>query len=126
MWHWACVHALRPDPVKAYALAIKAVESAAQALVESRNAKATLGTMLGHLKANRDRFSLVIGGPDGKGDVGSLIENMRLLWEGQTSRHGSSKPTRDEAPEEAAMALHLAVTLVQWFTSGAVRRSPGV
>jgi hypothetical protein len=121
-----CVHALRPDPVKAYAQAIKAVESAAHALVEPHNAKATLGTMLGHLKANRDRFSLVIGGPDGKGDVGPLIVCITLMWEGQSSRHGSSRPTRNETLEEATMALHLAVTLVQWFTSGAVRRSATV
>jgi hypothetical protein len=120
---WGCVHALRPDPVKAYAQAVKAVESAAHSVVEPRNVKATLGTMLGHLRANRGRFSLAIGGPDGKGDVGPLIECMTLLWQGQSSRHGSSMPTRDETLEEAAMAVHLAVTLVQWFTSGAVRRS---
>jgi hypothetical protein len=87
------VHALRPDPVKAYAQAIKAVESAAHALVEPRNAKATLGTMLGHLRSNRGRFSLVIPGPNGNGDVEPLIACMTLLWDGQ------------------------------WFTSGAVRRS---
>jgi hypothetical protein len=120
---WGCVHALRPDPVKAYAQAIKAVESAAHALVEPRNAKATLGTMLGHLRTNRSRFSLVIPGPNGNGDVDPLIACMTLLWDGQSSRHGSSSPTRDETLEEATMAVHLAVTLVQWFTSGAVRRS---
>ncbi len=79
---WGCVHTLRPDPVKAHAQAIKAVESAAHALVEPRNAKATLGTMLGHLRSNHDRFSLVIPGPDGKGDVGLLIACMTLLWDG--------------------------------------------
>ncbi len=120
---WGCVYALRPDAVKAYAQAIKAVESAAHALVEPRNAKATLGTMLGHLRTNRDRFSLVIPGPDGKGDVEPLIACMALLWDGQSSRHGSSSPTRDETLEEATMAVHLAATLVQWFASGAVRRS---
>lgn len=120
---WGCVHALRPDPVKAYAQAIKAVESAAHALVEPRNTKATLGTMLGHLRSNRGRFSLVIPGPNGNGDVEPLIACLTLLWDGQSSRHGSSRPTRDETFEEATMAVHLAVTLVQWFTSGAVRRS---
>jgi len=118
---WGCVYALHPDPAKGYAQAIKAVESAAHAVVEPRNARATMGTMLGQLKANHDHFSLVIGT---RGEVGPLIENMRLLWEGQTSRHGSSRPTRDETLEEAVMAVHLAVLLVQWFTSGAVRRSP--
>ena len=120
---WECVHALRADPVKAYAEAVKAVESAAHAVVEPRQGRATLGTMLRHLKADRGRFSLVIPGPDGAGDIGPVIECMKLLWEGQTSRHGSSRPTREETLEEAAMAVDLAVMLVRWFTSGAVRRS---
>jgi hypothetical protein len=122
---WQCVYALHPDPVKAYAEAVKAVESAAHAVVEPRQKRATLGTMLGHLKANRDRFSLAIAGPDGRGDIGPLIECVKLLWDGHTSRHGSSSPTRDETLEEAAMAVDLAVVLVRWFTSGAVRRSAG-
>jgi hypothetical protein len=123
---WGCVYALRPHPVKGYSLAVKAVESAAHAVVEPRRAKATLGTMLGELRANRDSFSLVIGGPDGRGDVGPLIGCLTMLWEGQSSRHGSSRPTRDETLAEAVMAVHLAVMLVQWFTSGAVRRSSKV
>jgi hypothetical protein len=120
---WECVHALHPDPVKAYALAIKAVESAAHAVVDPRDAKSTMGKMLGQLRAHPGRFSLAIAGRDGRGDVAPLIGCMELLWEGQSSRHGSSAPTRDETLEEATMAVHLAVMLVQWFTSGAVRRS---
>lgn len=119
---WGCVYALRPDPVRAYVEAIKAVESAAHAVVEPLQTKATLGSMRGHLRAHSDQFSLVIPGPDGKGDIGPLIGCMTLLWEGQTSRHGSSVPTREETFEEAMMAVHLAVLLVQWFASGAVQR----
>jgi hypothetical protein len=108
--------------VKGYWEAIKAVEAAAHAVLEPDQQKATLGTMRGHLRKNRDRFALAIGGPDGRGDAGPLLECISLLWDGQTSRHGSSRPTRPETLEEAVMAVHLAVMLVQWFTSGAVRR----
>jgi hypothetical protein len=83
---------------------------------------ATLGSMIGHLRSNRERFSLAITGLDGRG-ITPLIECMALLWEGQSSRHGSSAPTRVESLEEAAMAVQLAVMLVQWFVSGAVRPS---
>jgi len=55
--------------------------------------------------------------------VEPLIACTALLWDGQSSRHGSSTPTRDETLEEATMAVHLAAALVHWFTSGAVRRS---
>jgi hypothetical protein len=119
---WRCVYALHPDPVKGYGEAIKAVEAAAHAVLEPNQQRSTLGTMRGHLRANLNQFSLVIGGPDGRGDSGPLLECISLLWDGQTSRHGSSRPTRPETLEEAVMAVHLAVMLVQWFTSGAARK----
>lgn len=43
---WQAAYGLHPDPVRAYGEAIKAVESAAPAVVEPNNSKATLGTMI--------------------------------------------------------------------------------
>jgi hypothetical protein len=120
---WECVHAPTPDPVRAYWEAVKAVEAAAHAVLEPNNSNATLGSMLGSLRANPEIFSLAISGRDGRaGDTGRLIACIELLWKGQSARHGSSTPTRPETLEEATTAVHLAVMLVQWFTSGAVRR----
>jgi hypothetical protein len=65
----------------------------------------------------------VITGGDGLADIELLIGCMSLLCEGQSSRHGSCVPTWVESPEEAAMALHLTVMLVQWFASGGVGRA---
>jgi hypothetical protein len=120
---WGAVYSFRPDPVKAYSEAIKAVEAAASSVAEPGNSRATLGTMLRQLRDHPERFSLAIGGQEGSGDISPLIGMLRLLWEGQSSRHGSSSPTRDETLEEATMAVDLAVMLVRWFTTGAVRRS---
>jgi hypothetical protein len=120
---WECVHASAPDPVRAYWEAVKAVEAAAHAVLEPNNSNATLGSMLGVLRAHPESFSLAISGRDGRaGDAGRLIACIELLWKGQSARHGSSTPTRPETLEEATAAVHLAVMLVQWFTSGAVRR----
>jgi len=119
---WECVYSLQADPVKGYSEAIKAVEAAAHATLEPNNRMATLGTMRGQLRTNREKYALAIRGPEALGDVGPLLECMSLLWEGQASRHGSSRPTRPETLGEATMAVHLAVMLVQWFTSGAVRK----
>jgi hypothetical protein len=116
------VRALHPDPEKAYSQAIKAVESAAHAVVEPANAKATLGTMRGVMRTNPGAFELAIPGPDGMGDVAPVIAMMTLLWEGQTSRHGGQLPTRPETRVEAEMAVQLAATLVLWFTTGMTRR----
>jgi len=90
---WGCAYALHPDPGKTYGEAIKAVEAAAHAVLLPADAIATLGKTRGDLRANRDKFALMIGGPDGRGDVSPLLDCISLLWDGQTSRHGSRRPT---------------------------------
>ena len=119
---WDSPHALHPDPPKAYAQAVRAVESAAHAIIEPNNPNATLGTMLGQMRNNPARYKLAIPCPAGTGDITPLIAMGQLLWQGQT-RHGGQTITRDETLEEAQMAVLLAVTLVHWFCSGAVQRN---
>lgn len=116
------LYGLHPDPSAAYRDAIRAVESAAHATIEPNNAKATLGTMLGQFRNAPHVYRIAIPGPDGTGSITPLTAMMELLWTGQTSRHGGQAPTRPETFEEAQVAVHLAATLVQWFTSGAVTR----
>lgn len=120
---WDSIHALQPDPPKAYREAIKAVESAAHAIIEPNNAQATMGTMLDQMRNNPGRYKLAIPGPHGHGDIAPAIAMMELLWNGQTSRHGAQSTERPETFEQAQMAVHLAVTLVNWFLSGAVQRT---
>lgn len=120
---WKCAYGRDPDPTKAYSEAIKAVEAAAQCVVEPRNSKATLGTMLKVLGNAPQKFSTAIPATNGD-DISLVADMMRRLWQGQTSRHGSQTPTQLETQQQAEMAVHLAVTLVQWFTAGLVRRAP--
>lgn len=120
---WSAAHALKPDPVLAYSEAVKAVEAAAHTVVEPGNARATLGTMIGQLRASPSVFRITLAGRSGGRDVAAVTAMMALLWEGQTSRHGGKDPTRPESVAEARMAVHLAVTLVEWFVSGAVSRA---
>jgi len=121
---WQAIYGLEPEPEQAYRDAVKAVESAAHAIVEPNNARATLGSMRGELRAHPDRWMLAIPGGDGSGDIAPLLAMIGLLWDGQEWRHGGQTPTRDATTEEAEMAVHLAATLVNWFVSGAVRRRP--
>lgn len=120
---WDAVHALVPEPHTAYSEAIKAVEAAAQVVIEPNNAKATLGTMRGTMRATPTKFDFDLPGSNGSG-VDTIIAMVGMLWEGQTSRHGGMNPTRNETLAEAKAAVYLAVTLVQWFSAGAVRRVP--
>ncbi|KUN58453.1 hypothetical protein AQJ54_41775 [Streptomyces griseorubiginosus] len=123
---WQCVYGRNPDPSKAYSEAIKAVESASQALIEPNNSRATLGTMLKVIGNSPQRFTTAIpaAASSGKTDIDLVVDMMRRLWQGQTSRHGSQTPTQMETQQQAEMAVHVAAALVQWFAAGLVRRTP--
>jgi hypothetical protein len=117
------VRTMHPDTKKAYRMAVTAVESAAHNIIEPNNQKATLGTMLGILDTNPAAFEVEIVGKDrGKGPITPVTGIMRMLWDGQTSRHGSMQPAREETREEAEMAVQLVSLLVLWFSTGMVRR----
>ena len=118
------LYGVTPNPPSAFSAAIKAVESAAHSIIEPNNAKATLGTMIGQLRNAPGRYRLVLPGSDANGDVAVLRDMMSLIWTSQTSRHGAQTNMRDETLEETEMAVQLAVVLVHWFTTGAIRRKP--
>ena len=119
---WNACFGLHLDPVRAYSEAIKAVECAAHALIEPKNSKATLGSMNAVLRNSRQKFTTVIPAPAGGDPIAVVEAMMRTLWEGQTSRHGAQTATTPETLEAARAGVHLAATLVQWFTSGVVTR----
>lgn len=120
---WGAAYGRRPDPTRSYSEAIKAVEAAAHAVLQPKHGKATLGTMLGEIKGVRHKLTVAIP-TQGQDQIAPVEAMMRMLWEGQTARHGSQTPTRPETLEAARMAVHLAIPLVQWFTTGAVARQP--
>ncbi|MFE9743229.1 hypothetical protein [Streptomyces sp. NPDC006477] len=120
---WQAAYGRNPDPERAYSESIKAVESAAHAVIQPNNAKATLGTMLGEIRNARHKFDAAI--PPKNGDpIAPAEAMMQALWDGQTSRHGAQTRTRPETLESARAGVHLAAALVQWFVSGAVIRTP--
>ncbi|MFF9352322.1 hypothetical protein [Streptomyces sp. NPDC014734] len=121
---WKAAYGRGPDAVRAYSEAIKAVESAAHAVIQPNNAKATLGTMLGEIRNARHKFTAAIPTPVGGDPIAPAEAMMRTLWEGQTSRHGARTATVPETLEAARAGVHLAAALVQWFVSGAVVRTP--
>lgn len=116
---WNEAYSRTPDPVKSYSESIKAVEAALAPVVSPNNLKATLGTLIGQVNANPATYKFVIGDGTNSDGVGTALGLMRLLWEGQTSRHGGVNPTRHETTEEAQAAVHIAATLVQYGVSGA-------
>ncbi|MFJ1900403.1 hypothetical protein [Streptomyces sp. NPDC088115] len=121
---WRTAYGLHPDPVRAYSEAIKAVECAAHSVIQPNHGRATLGTMLGEIGNARTKFTTVISTPPSGDPIAPMEAMMRVLWDGQTSRHGKQTGTVPETLEAARAGVHLAATLVQWFVSGAVTRTP--
>ena len=119
-WHEA--YGRSPDPTKAYSEAIKAVEAAAIPVVCPTNPKATISTVRGDLDKTQGAWELAIIDWAGASDAGPVVEMLRLLERGQTDRHGGVRPTQHVTQDAAEMAVHLATTLVQWFSAGHVRR----
>lgn len=119
---WQAAYGRNPEPSRAYSEAIKAVEAAAIPIVSPANSRATLGTVIGDLAANQAQWRLAIAMPTGVSSIDPLLGMLRLLWQGQTDRHGGTNPTNPIPLEAGTTAVHLAVTLVQWFTSGSVTR----
>jgi len=121
---WHEVYGREPSPSAAYREAVRAVEAAAKPVVEPSNQQATLGTMIRVLDDHQADFSLALQ-PTRGNSIETLLEMMRVLWKSQLDRHGTDDESVpiEVSKDEAETALHLAITLVHWFTSGAVTRA---
>lgn len=117
---WNRLVGRNPDPSAAYREAVRAIEAAAKPIVEPRNDRATLGTMLRVLRdAPTGRFQPRLG------DIEDIERMMRLVWTNQRDRHGTDD---DQTPftvslEDADVAVHLALTLTRLFAGGHVTRT---
>lgn len=117
---WQAAYGRSPNASVAYREAVRAVEAVAAPTVEPNNAKATLGTVLRTLRDQSAHWELAILGSDrAPRDIAPLLAMLESLWQGHSDRHAPITPIPTEA---APMAVHLAITLVQWFESGSVRR----
>jgi hypothetical protein len=109
---WVKIASREPDPSGAYDLAVKAVEAAAHPVIQPAHATATLGTMLGQMRATPNKWSFVLN------DIDTVIAMAQTLW-GNHYRHGTALRD-DHTLEEADAAVHLALSLVRFFTGNAV------
>lgn len=116
---WKAAYGLHPNPALAYSEAVKAAEAALIPIVQPNHRRATLGTVLGELRANSAQWRIAIDhGPSHTGDIGPLVVMAETLWTGQTDRHAANGPTRAVSQGAAEGAVFLAVTLVQWAQAG--------
>lgn len=112
-----------PDPSGAYHDAVRAVEAAAKETITPKDPKPSLGKMITAVRDAPRKWEAVLAARDAD-DIEVLLTMMKALWDSQFDRHGDDdKSTPAHIDNEAAeAAVHLAVTLVQWFRAGTVRR----
>jgi hypothetical protein len=65
------------------------------------------------MRANPERWTFELG------NVELVVEMLSALWDNQL-RHGDDKAPVSETPAQADAAFALALTLVRWFTTGAI------
>ncbi len=119
---WRYVYGREPNPSEGYHSAVKAVEAAAILVVTPNDTSATLGRVIGELRANLTKFKSVFI-QSGEG-VKAALDLADVVWKSHHDRHGTpdeSKPI-SVSPEEAEAALHAALLLVHWFRAGAILR----
>jgi hypothetical protein len=89
---WNHVFGRNPDASDGYRESIRAVEAVAQPIIEPNNSKATLGTMIGALRSQPNKWSIGLHHPDPRKQAQDLAGTMNLLWKGQHDRHGTGDP----------------------------------
>lgn len=120
---WDRTFGTDPDPSAGYALAVRAVEDAAIPVVVPRQDQATLSHVIGKLRADAD-WGLPLSRESADAPTAQTILRLcQALWKGHHDRHGGGNHHLPEVTQdEAEVATTIAVTLVQWFSSGMVAR----
>lgn len=119
---WHAAFGLNPDFGKAYAQSVKAVEAAAIPVVSPNDAGATLGKVIGTIRADGN-WSLDLTREHLTSTSAAVILGMaQALWTGQSDRHAGPSDYGPSTRADAEAAVFLAVPLVQFFSSGAVAR----
>jgi hypothetical protein len=121
---WESAFGVSPNPSDAYRLAVRAVEHAAVPVVVPKQSAATLGHVIGQLKTDGD-WGLPLTREDTDSPTAATVLGLcRALWKGHHDRHGDGDDSTpdDVSQQEAEVAVIMAVTLVQWFASGTVKR----
>jgi hypothetical protein len=121
---WTSTFSRSPDPDAAYRDAVFGVESVACMLFIPNDPEPTLGKAIGHLASTAAKWS-VAGLDDKKQASGeTLLSMLRTVWQNH-ERHVAQGGRAPEGAtqEEAEAVVFLAVTLVQWFERGLVKRN---
>lgn len=120
---WHSTFGVNPNPTLAYTQAVRAVEDATVPVVVPNQKDGTLGHVIGQLRNDGD-WALPLTREDPDAPTSETVVRMaKALWKGHHDRHGGDPSApKSVSQAEAEAAVLLAVSLVQWFNSGAAAR----
>ncbi|WP_197494178.1 hypothetical protein, partial [Rhodococcus sp. EPR-134] len=111
---------LHPDATESIAEAIRAVEAVMIPTVVPKDLKAIYSKGVGALKQQKDKWRLAIETQNGADDIDVVISMLDRLGTAHLERHEGNVAKGVDTVESARACVHLAATLVQWFSMGAV------
>jgi hypothetical protein len=121
---WQYAFSMQRNPSSAYRCAVRAVEAAAAPIFTPADPQPSLGKMSAALRDGmaKWRFAFTVDSKVNPKEV--LLGMMQLLWTNDYARHIDADPSipLNVSQEEAESAVILSLTLINWFTSGAVTR----
>jgi hypothetical protein len=119
---WRHAFSMQRDPSASYRCSVRAVEAAAGPILSPKDPRPSLGKMIPALRDGMQKWNFTFTVDSGVEPKNVLLQMLQLLWTNEYSRHVDSDPATPlhVSQEEAESAAVLALTLVNWFTSGAV------
>jgi len=103
----------------AWHAAVKAVECLLQPIIEPKNQRATLGTMVKALRAKPETWSFAIASADGDLTATPFLGALEIVGY-EPGRHGTD-PSRATIKQARVVVLQ-AVAVVEWLRAGALER----
>jgi hypothetical protein len=121
---WRHAFSMHRDPSASYRCSVRAIEAAAGPVLTPADPRPSLGKMNVALRDGMGKWSFAFTVDSGVDPKNVLLEMMQLIWTNEYSRHVDADPDvpLHVSQGEAESAVVLALTLVNWFVSGAIRR----
>jgi hypothetical protein len=119
---WQYAFSMQRNPSAAYRCAVRAVEVAAAPVLTPKDPAPSLGKMITALRDGMPKWRFAFTVDSAVEPKGVLLQMMQLLWTNDYARHINVDPNvpLNVSQEEAESAVVLALTLINWFASGAV------
>lgn len=119
---WKHAFSMTRDPSAAYRYAVRAVEAAAAPVISPKDSIPTLGKMISAFRDKPEKWNFTFKVDSAADPKTVLLGMMQILWTNEYTRHVDPdiQAPLHVSQSEAESAVVLALTLVNWFASGAI------